>query len=169
MDLERRGTGGRTGPGSRGRTPQAWRPKNPAERRRFRAPVCFASRAFSRAPAPPPASRPCSLARRERKREKERERERERERKRERERERRAGGIELRGAGAEERRSGLWFHDCQHQGIYDRSNGLLKEYAFSLALRSWLVKVAPSQPGLALVERNEPGCTEQALSSLDLT
>ena len=44
----------------------------------------------------------------------------------------------------------------------------IHERAFSLALQSWLAKVAPSQPGLALVELNKPGYTEEALASLDL-
>ena len=38
----------------------------------------------------------------------------------------------------------------------------------SQALQSWLDKVSPSQPGLALVERNKPGYMEEALSSLDM-
>ena len=33
----------------------------------------------------------------------------------------------------------------------------IHERAFSLALQSWLAKVSPSQPGLALVELNKPG------------
>ena len=46
------------------------------------------------------------------------------------------------------------------QGIHER--------AFSLALQSWLAKVALSQPGLALVELNKPGYMEEALASLAL-
>ena len=44
----------------------------------------------------------------------------------------------------------------------------IHERAFSLALQSWLTKVTPSQPGLALVELNKPGYTEEALANLNL-
>ena len=44
----------------------------------------------------------------------------------------------------------------------------IRERAFSQALKSSLAKVSPSQPGLALVELNKPGYTEEALASLDL-
>ena len=78
------------------------------------------------------------------------------------------GGV---GVEREEEEHRLWSHDWSRsrnlhspawsfQGIHER--------AFSLALQSWLAKFTTLQPGLALVELNKPGSTEEALANLDL-
>ena len=107
----------------------------------------------------PPAARPLVLY-------EWREREREKERKRER-------GVGGRGGVGSGRRKNADFgsmigHDHSYQGSTAWTFQGIHERAFILALQSWLAKVASYQPGLAFVELNKPGYTEEDLASLDL-
>ena len=92
------------------------------------------------------------------------------EREKERKRERGVGGRGGVGSGRRKNTdfSSLIGHDHSYRGSTAWTSQGIHERAFILALQSWLAKVASYQPGLAFVERNKPGYTEEDLASLDL-
>ena len=94
----------------------------------------------------------------------------EREREGERDRQRGVGGRG--GVGSGRRKDADFGSMIGHNHSYRGSTAWtfqgIHERAFILALQSWLAKVASYQPGLAFVELNKPGYTEEDLASLDL-